>query len=80
MLAKHHQQNLQTLLQAARNGHLAVVECQDKATGQPVAILCALSPAGEEVDIVPFARMFAGNPYDELNPPNPDGGFRQEEP
>jgi hypothetical protein len=38
-------------------------------TGQPVYALCAVNYDGEMVDLVPLARMFDGNPYEELVPP-----------
>jgi hypothetical protein len=31
------------------------------------------------VEFAPFAMFFDGNPYELLNPPNPDGGFYQQE-
>jgi len=31
------------------------------------------------VEFVPFATMFAANPYTAVNPPNPDGGFYSQE-
>ncbi|MCY2990624.1 MAG: hypothetical protein NTY19_22505 [Planctomycetota bacterium] len=28
---------------------------------------------------IPFAMLFSGNPYEAVNPPNPDGGFYSQE-
>jgi hypothetical protein len=80
-VCKAHARNLEALVRAAKNGDLALVECRERSTGKPVAVLCCLDTEedGETVNIVPFARMFDGNPYEQLDPPNPDGGFYSEE-
>ncbi len=41
-----------------------------------MAVLCAANrlPDGD-VEFAPFAMMFNGNPYEEINPPKPEGGF-----
>lgn len=69
--------NLETLQRAADNRDLALVECTDKVTGKPVIALCARSlrkrPNEEdEYTITPLAKMFDGNPYEELDPPFPE--------
>ena len=52
------------------------MECQLAATGEPVAVVCAANRQGDgEVEFAPFAMLFDGNPYEMLNPPNPEGGF-----
>ena len=73
-----HKANLDTIYRAVSNKALAIVECQEKATGKVVNVLCAIGWDGSEHTIVPFATMFDSNPYDVLNPPNPDGGFHSE--
>lgn len=65
--------NFQTLLDAAKNDRLALVECTHAETGEPVAVLAAINfnegdPEGE-YQIVPLAKQFGGDPYEELNPP-----------
>lgn len=69
-----HRSNLDTIVRAAQDGRLALVECTDRVTKKPVAVLCAIGgPDGlGEYIIVPFARMFDGDPYEQLDPPNPD--------
>lgn len=68
--------NFNTLLQAASDGQLALVDCLDVATGKPVRAVCAVYRDNEDMyNIVPLAKMFDGNPYEELAPPNPDGGY-----
>lgn len=67
-LKKVDRKNFNTLLDAARAGHLALVECTDKVTGRYVATICACNE-GAEIEMVPLAKLFDGNPYDELDPP-----------
>jgi hypothetical protein len=76
---QQHKPNFETLQEAFANGDVALMECQLKATGQPVAVIVAVNRDGDEFGFVPFAMMFDGNPYELLNPPNPDGGFHNEE-
>lgn len=67
--------NFHTLLRAAGDERLALVECLDIKTRQRVMVVSAISDRDGEFDIVPLAKMFDGNPYEELAPPNPEGGF-----
>lgn len=64
-----YQINFQTLLRAAKAGDLAIMECTDKKTGKPVITVCCVSYEGNEYDFTPIAKMFDGNPYEELEPP-----------
>lgn len=69
---------LDTIYRAAREGDLALMECQDAKTGKPVAVVVAVNQPGDkggEYSMVPLARLFDGNPYTLLNPPKPEGGF-----
>ena len=76
-IATGYQQNYDVILRAARNGDLVLVDCQLKESGDPVVVLCALSRREDDtIDIVPLATMFDDNPYEILNPPDPDGGYR----
>lgn len=71
--------NFETLQQASDNGDLALLECQDKKTLQKVAVIVAVYLDNEGLyNIVPLAKMFDGDPYKELNPPAPGGGFFNE--
>ena len=61
-------------------GDAALMECQLVVTGEPAAVNCAanrLADGGAE--FLPFAMLFSGNPYEAVNPPNPDGGFYSQE-
>jgi hypothetical protein len=67
--------NFETLKRAAAAGDLALLECRLVATGETVAAIVAVSTDGEGGSFTPFAVMLCGNPYEMLEPPNPDGGF-----
>lgn len=70
-LKKGDSANFNTMLKAATNGALCLMECTDKATGRYVAVICAVNrPDGDDYEMVPIARLFGGNPYDELDPPH----------
>jgi len=74
-LPKHHKNNFETILRAAANGDLALVQCRMKSTGEIVAAVAAVSWDGQHYTITPFALMIDGDPFELLDPPNPDGGF-----
>jgi len=79
-LAVGHRRNFDTLQQAFAAGDVALMECQLAASGETVAAICAANrdPDGS-VEFAPFAMLFNGNPYELLNPPNPEGGFFSQE-
>ena len=70
-----HKENFETLRQAFLAGDVALLECQSASNGETVAVLCAANRQNGDVDFVPFATLFNGNPYEEINPPKPEGGF-----
>lgn len=70
-IPKGHRATLETIQRAARNGALAIVACTDKATKRPVTVLCAIGRENDDYVISPLAKLFDGNPYDELDPPTP---------
>ena len=69
-IPKGHRQNFQTLVNAFNAGDVVLMECQLSATGEVVAVITAANrlPNGE-IQFVPFAMMFNGNPYEAVNPP-----------
>ena len=75
-IPKGHKRNFNTLVEAVRAGDVALMECQLAATGETVAVMCAVNrlPNGE-TQFIPFATLFNGNPYEAINPPKPEGGF-----
>jgi hypothetical protein len=71
--------NFETLQAAFLNGDVAMMECELVATGEPVAVVCAANRQEDgSVEFAPFAMMFAGNPYEMLKPPKPEGGFHEQ--
>lgn len=50
------------------------LECKDAKSGQPVIAIVAVRRSAEPgmAEFVPLAKMFDGNPYEELLPP--EGG------
>ena len=63
------QKNFDTLLRAADEGHLALMECKDAATGEPRYVLCAVGWDGREFAMTPFGHLHDGNPFDAYVPP-----------
>jgi hypothetical protein len=61
--------NLKTLILAAKNDDLCILECKDKETGKTVVVVCAVSTEDEGDFFIPLAKMFDGNPYTEVSPP-----------
>ena len=64
--------NFETLIQAVTNGDVCLLECTDAVTGQAVIAVCAVNRDGEEVALVPLARLFDDDPYAGLVPPGGD--------
>lgn len=70
MIQDGYKQNFQTLLDAADNNDLCLIECTDAKTGQIVNVVCASYVDNDGmINMVPVAKMFDGDPYSELNPP-----------
>jgi hypothetical protein len=65
----HAQANFQTLLRAAENGDLALMECADALTGEPRYVICAVGREGSDFLFVPFGHLAAENPYEAYDPP-----------
>ena len=79
-LAPGYKANFDTLRQAFLNDDVALMECQLAATGEEVAVVCAANRHDDgSVEFAPFAMLFNDNPYQMLNPPNPDGGFHSQQ-
>lgn len=64
-----HKKNFETLGKAFRAGHVALMDCIEKSTGEHVAVICAVVFDGKEYTFTPFARFFNGNPFEMLVPP-----------
>lgn len=68
----HARANFQTLLRAAADGNLALLECTDAVTGAPRYVVCAIGRDGEDFLFTPFGHLAEGNPYDAYVPPEPE--------
>jgi hypothetical protein len=68
-IAEGCKQNFWQLRRAFTNGEVALLEVTEKATGNPAVVIVAVNFDGKMYDFVPMARMFDGNPYEELDPP-----------
>lgn len=70
-LQRHHKANFEMLLRAAQGSDLALLACTDAKTGEHVPTLVAVhyDEATEEYVMTPVAKLFTGNPYDEILPP-----------
>jgi hypothetical protein len=61
--------NFQTLLRAAKDGNLALMECTDAITGQRRYVVCAVGREGTDFPFTPFGHLADGNPFDAYVPP-----------
>lgn len=69
----HARTNFNTLLRAAGDGNLALMECLDAVTGKRRYVLCAVGRANDgDYVMMPFGHLADGNPYDAYLPPDPD--------
>ena len=48
---------------------LALLECIDSSSGEVRSVVCAVNRSGETFEFVPLAKLFAGDPYEEVMPP-----------
>lgn len=67
----HARANFDTLLRAAADGNLALVECTDAVTGEPRYVLCAVAYINGGYMMTPFGHLAEGNPYEAYVPPEP---------
>lgn len=68
-IAKGYKLNFETMLAAAKVSGLALLECTDKVTGKPVMAIVMCQRCGTDTIFTPVAKLFDGNPYEELDPP-----------
>ncbi len=61
--------NFDTLNQAFSDGAACLLECNERTTGRPVYVICAVNRRGPDYELVPFAQLFDDNPYELLAPP-----------
>lgn len=68
----HARTNFNTLLRAATEGNLALMECTDAATGEP-RYVTAVGRHRRGIIMTPFGHFADGNPYDAYLPPIMEG-------
>ena len=61
--------NFRMLVKAAVNEDLALIKCTCAQTGEPVFTICAINHSDDGVEALPIARLFVGNPFEQLIPP-----------
>jgi hypothetical protein len=66
----HARANFRTLLHAAADGNLALMECADAKTGEPRYVIGAVGCDGADFLFTPFGHLTDGNPYDAYLPPS----------
>lgn len=69
MIPDHIRANFQTLMHAAENGDLALMECADAESGAPRCVICAVGCDGGEYFFTPFGHLAEGNSYEAYRPP-----------
>lgn len=70
-IPNHARTNFHTLLRAAGDGNLALMECADARTGDTRYVICAVGRDGNDHIFTPFGHLADGNPYDAYLPPDP---------
>lgn len=61
----HIRTNFQTMLRAADDQQLGLIEGRDAATGAIRYIICGITLIDDKYYITPFGHLSTGNPYDE---------------
>ncbi|MBV1686434.1 hypothetical protein KRR38_01790 [Novosphingobium sp. G106] len=64
-----YRRNFETLLRAASQGDLALMECADAVTGEARYVICAVGRDGSDYLFTPFGHLHDGNPYEAYVPP-----------
>lgn len=69
-IVTQHKENFVQLQRAFKSGHVGIMACQLRETGEDVAVICAVqSDKDGQIAFVPFAMFFNGNPYEMLKSP-----------
>lgn len=69
-----YRRNFETLLRAAADGNLALLEWTDALTGVARYVVTAVGRDGGDFVITPFGHLQEGNPFDAYIPPDPGDG------
>lgn len=69
-IAEGYKANFATLIRAVRNEDVCLMECKDAITKEVVMVVAAVFEDEEGlIQTVPLAKLFEGNPYEQLIPP-----------
>lgn len=68
-IPSHIRANFETMLRAAANGDLGLLECQDAATGETRYVITAFATDEGDVCMTPFGHLADGNPFEAYAPP-----------
>ncbi len=61
--------NFETLVEAAKAGDLALMECTEVGSGETRYVLCAVGRDEGDYVMTPFGHLAPGNPCDAYVPP-----------
>lgn len=64
-----YRRNFETLLRAAADGNLALMECTDAVSGIPRYVISAVGRMGDDFMMTPFGHLHDGNPFEAYMPP-----------
>lgn len=67
--------NLEVLRRAFKNDDVALMVVRETATMRERVAICAVGIEDGDAVFTPFALTIDGNPFELLEPPNPDGGY-----
>jgi hypothetical protein len=70
-ILNHARANFRTLLRAAADGNLALMECGDATTADIRYVICAVGRDGADFVFTPFGHLADGHPCDTYLPPSP---------
>jgi len=65
----HDQEKFDALCEAARDGRLALLQCEDKETGEYRAVICIVDDSGDDYQMEPLGHLVNGNPFEQYKPP-----------
>lgn len=74
VITKAAESRFETLRKAIIDGDACLMVCRDRELGSPVIAVCAVNTFSghgdsQELEFVPIAKIFTGNPYAELVTP-----------
>jgi len=80
-IVQKHQKNFNALSKAFANNDVCLMDCIERATGEHVAVICAMHREEDgQIAMTPFAKFFNGNPYEMLiSPLEYDESVKQKE-